>query len=77
MTFQLPHLTAAAAPMTHEVEVLDEFGTRRRIAIPAERALTVYVDKRELVTLMTLGAAPELLVLGYLCLLYTSPSPRD
>ena len=66
MTFQLPHLTAAAAPMTHEVEVLDEFGTRRRIAIPAERALTVYVDKRELVTLMTLGAAPELLVLGYL-----------
>lgn len=66
MTFELPYLTAAAAPMTHEVEVLDEFGTRRRIAIPAERALTVYVDKRELVTLMTLGAAPELLVLGYL-----------
>jgi FdhD protein len=66
MTFELPHLTSAAAPMTHEVEVLDEFGTRRRIAIPAERALTVYVDKRELVTLMTLGAAPELLVLGYL-----------
>ncbi|HKW83530.1 MAG TPA: formate dehydrogenase accessory sulfurtransferase FdhD [Burkholderiaceae bacterium] len=66
MTSELPYLTAAAAPMTHEVEVLDEFGTRRRIAIPAERALTVYVDKRELVTLMTLGAAPELLVLGYL-----------
>ncbi|MEO5698851.1 MAG: formate dehydrogenase accessory sulfurtransferase FdhD, partial [Burkholderiaceae bacterium] len=37
-----------------------------RISIPAERALTVFVDKRELVTLMTLGAAPELLVLGYL-----------
>ena len=44
----------------------DEFGATRRIAIPAERALTVFVDKRELVTLMTLGAAPELLVLGYL-----------
>lgn len=52
--------------MTHEVEVLDEFGATRRISIPAERALTVFVDKRELVTLMTLGAAPELLVLGYL-----------
>ena len=26
----------------------------------------MFVDKRELVTLMTLGAAPELLVLGYL-----------
>jgi len=62
----LPRLTAAAATMTHEVEVQDEFGARRRIAIPAERALTVYVDRRELVTLMTLGAAPELLVLGYL-----------
>lgn len=61
-----PRLTAASAPLTHEVEVLDEFGATRRIAIPAERALTVFVDKRELVTLMTLGAAPELLVLGYL-----------
>jgi len=50
----------------HEVDVLDEFGATRRISIPAERALTVFVDKRELVTLMTLGAAPELLVLGYL-----------
>ena len=28
--------------------------------------MTVFVDKRELVTLMTLGLAPELLVLGYL-----------
>ena len=62
----LPRLTAASAPLTHEVEVLDDFGARRRIAIPAERSLTVFVDRRELVTLMTLGAAPELLVLGYL-----------
>lgn len=59
-------MTAASAPLMHSVEVLDEFGARRSIAIPAERALTVFVDKRELVTLMTLGAAPELLVLGYL-----------
>ena len=62
----LPRLTAATAPLTHEVNVLDEFGATRRISIPAERALTVFVDNRELVTLMTLGAAPELLVLGYL-----------
>ena len=61
-----PRLTRSAAALTHEVEAQDEFGARRRIAIPAERALTVFVDKRELVTLMTLGAAPELLVLGYL-----------
>jgi len=59
-------LTAASAPLTKEVAVRDEFGAVRRISIPAERSLTVFVDKRELVTLMTLGAAPELLVLGYL-----------
>ena len=59
-------LTQARAPLMHSIEVRDEFGAAREIAIPAERALTVFVDKRELVTLMTLGAAPELLVLGYL-----------
>jgi FdhD protein len=62
----LPHLTQAAAPLVREVQVLDEFGTRRWLQIPAERPLTLYVNKREVVTLMTLGAAPELLALGYL-----------
>jgi FdhD protein len=62
----LPHLTNASLPLTREVEVLDEFGQRRTLHIPAERPLTLYVDKREVVTLMTLGAAPELLTLGYL-----------
>ena len=61
-----PRLSNASAPLTHQISVLDEFGATRNISIPAERALTVFVDKRELVTLMTLGAAPELLVLGYL-----------
>lgn len=62
----LPRLTHCQAPLTQEVTVLDEFGQRRSMSIPAERPLTVFVDKRELVTLMTLGLAPELLVLGYL-----------
>jgi FdhD protein len=61
-----PFLSSASAALVNEVSVLDEFGATRRISIPAERALTVFVDKRELVTLMTLGAAPELLVMGYL-----------
>jgi FdhD protein len=61
-----PQLSHAAAPLTHDVEVLDERGRLSTIAIPAERPLTVYVDKRELVTLMTLGGAPEALTLGYL-----------
>jgi FdhD protein len=63
---RLPRLTQARAPLTCAVEVINEFGERRSAHIPAERDLTVYVDKRELVTLMTLGAHPEWLVLGYL-----------
>lgn len=62
----LPYLTQARAPLTREVSAVNEFGESLTVSIPAERALTVYVDKRELVTLMTLGAQPELLVLGFL-----------
>ena len=62
----LPFLTQARAPLTCEVGAINEFGEQQSVSIPAERALTVYVDKRELVTLMTLGAHPELLVLGFL-----------
>src|SRR3954468_8131680 len=61
-----PTLTAPSAPLTREVEVVNAHGETETISIPAERALTLYVDKRELVTLMTLGAHPEWLVLGYL-----------
>ena len=49
-----PRLTHARAPLVHEVSVIDEFGASRSISIPAERSLTVFVDNRELVTLMTL-----------------------
>jgi FdhD protein len=61
-----PLLSQASAALTCEVEALDERGRSSTIHIPAERPLTVYVDKRELVTLMTLGGAPEALTLGYL-----------
>ncbi len=61
-----PLLSAARADLTREVQALDECGRQSVISIPAERPLTVYVDKRELVTLMTLGGAPEALTLGYL-----------
>jgi len=61
-----PRLTAASCEAMREIEILDEQGVRRSIFIPAERALTVIMDERELVTLMTLGASPELLVLGFL-----------
>ncbi|MCP5283260.1 MAG: formate dehydrogenase accessory sulfurtransferase FdhD [Burkholderiaceae bacterium] len=61
-----PRLTEARGELLREITILDEYGDRRIIHIPAERPLTVFVDKRELVTLMTLGAMPEHLVLGYL-----------
>ncbi|KWR90125.1 formate dehydrogenase accessory sulfurtransferase FdhD [Cupriavidus sp. IDO] len=61
-----PELTQAAVPLIEEVEVVDEQGRVRPAYLPGERPLTVYLDKRELVTLMTLGGAPEHLVLGYL-----------
>lgn len=59
-------MSAASAGLTHEVVSIDERGRPSTLHIPAERPLTVYVDKRELVTLMTLGGAPEALTLGYL-----------
>lgn len=61
-----PLLSQASAGLTHPVSALDEHGRRETLHIPAERPLTVYLDRRELVTLMTLGAAPEALTLGYL-----------
>ncbi|MFZ6800529.1 formate dehydrogenase accessory sulfurtransferase FdhD [Undibacterium sp. Di24W] len=61
-----PQLSSSSIHLTQDVEVMDEHGRSSVIAIPAERPLTVYIDKRELVTLMTLGANPEALVLGYL-----------
>jgi FdhD protein len=61
-----PRLSQARSEFLREITIVDEYGGRRTILIPIERPLTVFVDKRELVTLMTLGARPELLVLGYL-----------
>ena len=48
------------------VSGINEFGEDIDGHIAAERALTIYLDKREIVTLMTLGTQPELLVLGWL-----------
>jgi FdhD protein len=61
-----PLLTDAGRPATFTVRAIDESGAERETAIAGEHPLTLYVDKRELVTLMTLGAAPEALAIGYL-----------
>ena len=61
-----PVLTDAARPATFNVRAVDESGAPRDTAIAGEHPLTLYVDKREILTLMTLGAAPEALAIGYL-----------
>lgn len=61
-----PQLSQQALPVTHQVDVIDEKGRTQNIEIPGERPLTIYIDKKEIVTLMTLGSAPEALTLGYL-----------
>ncbi|HTS23194.1 MAG TPA: formate dehydrogenase accessory sulfurtransferase FdhD [Casimicrobiaceae bacterium] len=61
-----PILTDAARPATFAVRAVDENGEPRETAIAGEHPLTIYVDKRELLTVMTLGAAPEALAIGYL-----------
>jgi FdhD protein len=62
----MPKLSSAKKTLTYDVEIMDEQGRLSTISIPAERPLALYVNGIELVTLMTLGQAPELLVLGYL-----------
>ncbi|MBI4189432.1 MAG: formate dehydrogenase accessory sulfurtransferase FdhD [Betaproteobacteria bacterium] len=61
-----PQLTRASRPLTFTVEARNERGEVLPTEIAGEHPLTLYVDKREIVTLMTLGAAPEALALGYL-----------
>ncbi len=63
---RLPELTDAGLKATAEVVARNEFGEPVDGAIARERALTLYLDKKELVTLMTLGNHPELLILGWL-----------
>jgi FdhD protein len=61
-----PKLTDAARPATFEVEAYNERGEMVPTSIAGEHPLTLYLDKREIVTLMTLGHAPEALAIGYL-----------
>lgn len=61
-----PELTQASRPLTFEISAVNEHGEAVPTSIAGEHPLTLYVDKREIVTLMTLGAAPEALALGYL-----------
>ena len=59
-------ISKSIRPPSNEIEVIDEYEDKRCFPITGELPLTIYVDKKEVVTLMTLGHYPESLVIGYL-----------
>jgi len=61
-----PEMTDEGLRPSHEVTAVDEYGKERSGYVAGERALTLFLDDREIVTLMTLGTHPEMLTLGYL-----------
>ena len=61
-----PGMTQAGLAPTHAVRAVDEYGDTRDLHVAGEFPLTIKVDDREVVTLMTLGTWPEALTLGYL-----------
>lgn len=62
----LPTMSRAGLAPTHAVVAVDEYGATRDMHVAGEQPLALYVDKKEIVTLMTLGTQPEALALGYL-----------
>jgi FdhD protein len=61
-----PEMTEAGLSPTQAVLAIDEYQNTREFHVAEERALTIYIDSYEIVTLMTLGTQPEMLALGYL-----------
>jgi len=52
--------------LTQKVTGVDETGRPVETAVVVERALTLYLNAQEIVTMMTIGDHPEYLALGYL-----------
>lgn len=61
-----PEISDTGLAFSKTIIGFDELGHKKDIELVGERALTLYVDKQEIVTLMTMGTHPELLTLGYL-----------
>jgi len=59
-------ITKAKRPKTKNISIRDEYGEIREFPVTGELPLTIFVNKKEIVTLMTLGHYPESLVIGYL-----------
>ncbi len=61
-----PQLSRQGLAPTHAVTATDQFNNQRDVHVAGESPLTLKVNDREIVTLMTLGTHPEELALGYL-----------
>jgi FdhD protein len=61
-----PEMTSSGLPPTITANAVDEYQNLRKMEVAEERPLTIYLDRHEIVTLMTIGTNPELLTLGYL-----------
>src|SRR5690625_105844 len=54
------------ARLTSRVEGVDEKGRRVETSVVTERPLTLYLNRQEIVTMMTIGDHPDYLAVGYL-----------
>ncbi len=61
-----PQMSREGLAPTHAVDAIDQFNDKREVHVAGESPLTLKVNDREIVTLMTLGTHPEELALGYL-----------
>jgi FdhD protein len=61
-----PRLSQAAGKLLREVQIVDEYGDHRLVAVPVERPLSIRLDGQIVAMLWTLGASAEWLVMGYL-----------
>ena len=52
--------------LTERVSGIDHTGAAVEVNVPVERALTLYLNAQEIVTMMTINDYPEYLALGYL-----------
>lgn len=59
-------MTQSGITGSSTVTAINENGSPVDVVLVEERPLTLFIDRQEVVTLMTMGSFPELLVLGYL-----------
>jgi FdhD protein len=52
--------------LTCAVDGIDQAGGAVRVSVPVERPLTLFLNKREIVTMMTISDYPDCLAVGYL-----------